>query len=197
MEETTMDIKLSESFIWKNMKITPISYSKLQSFPSLKYFITDQNRSAIIPFNTDPLFRFSNLRAAKTFNCSFPSNNCVCINSGELIKCDCLNFNLENLLEGKNALPTIVDKTFLSYNEQKIIAETEMNSLQLQITIKNLQIKAKVENNKCDMKFKSLIGCFRCQHGEVRRTLELPSHALIVHRIRLMSFAIPQNPNIP
>ncbi len=112
----------------------------------------------------------STYQEAQHFKCTVPHNNCNCQPQEDGVSCTCQDGILEHLFEDKeHRIPLVTQGLFIEPGEifdPGLVAEYEHHvSLELQISIKNLQLTSKIERNICKVTPLSFQGCYKCITG--------------------------------
>ena len=123
---------------------------------------------------------------AKKFECSIPSEICSCLPQEEKVSCNCRNVKIEPLFSNPNyVLPIESDGISLEGEGKKLTAQFQsIASLEMQITMKDLELTYLEEQNTCKIEVINTSGCYNCLTGmklEFKCTTDKGEGLAIIH----------------
>ncbi len=160
---------------WRNFKLALISLTA-PTMPLLGHnFVTDGIRTIMV--STSPSgqpvsgqvgsMQCSDFDKAKAFDCYLPNNICICNPGQSSVNCRCSDMDLEPLfLKTENLIPLKTQGVSISGQGKKLIAELQnIASLEIQITMTDLNLVMLSSKTKCTISTLQFTGCYSCYTG--------------------------------
>lgn len=133
-------------------------------------FIINRTKNKTVLVDNEHLLekslRCSTASKAKKFQCTYPPESCQCHGGDSKAHCECGKDPISEMFSNKEYILPKNSKGSYIYFDDKIKAHLQYTTaLQLQITLKNYNMKATYDKSNCTITTKSLEGCYSCDNG--------------------------------